>query len=311
MQRRLFAGRINLSAKLLSGFVLFVALTAQDEPDVPDKSDEVVVTGLKEAGDEARRRAAAYVRGLGIANGEQAVARWIEPVCPKALGLSEPHARHVEGQIRKIAESLGVATAGRPCQSNITVSFVSNAGAVVRRIAQREPPRFKEVPFDRRPSLLHGDAPVRWWYSTELRGRHGDRPVAFAPPAVKVEGGGSLPLGSDTQVLSLYNSSLVSTQTVRALRSATIVVDVDRAEGATLDSVAAYAAMVALAEIRFSDGPRPGSILSLFGGAASATELTEWDRAFLRELYRLPLDRVARYQRGRLVGALVSEPDLP
>ena len=104
-----------------------------------------------------------------------------------------------------------------------------------------------------------------------------------------------------------YNSSMVSTQTVRALVDAVVLIDVSRIERMPLDAVAAYAAMVAFAEIRESDFAARGSILGLFENDPSAPRaLTEWDRAFLRVLYRLSLDRDARRHRGILVRDLLA-----
>ena len=96
------------------------------------------------------------------------------------------------------------------------------------------------------------------------------------------------------------------TQVNRALIRATVVIDLDRVEGRLLDSVAAYAAFVAFAEIRPSEPPPAGSILELFGTAAGAPGVTDWDMAFLRALYRMPLDRQARRHRGLLVREMVG-----
>lgn len=301
----------QLSVKVLTASTFFVMLAGQTAPDAPARPDEIVVTGNRDASALLRQRAVAYVRAMGVANGERAIARWIDPICPKALGVGDQHARLVETQIRKVAETLLIKTAKLPCRSNITISFVSDAGAIMRRIALSKNAQFGEVSIDRRQSLIDGQAPIRWWHTTELLGRNGDRQTDFAPPAVQIVGGGSLPLGPETQVLSQYSSSTVSTQIIRALRSSTIVVDVNRAHGASLEAVSTFAAVVGLAEIRFGGEPMPNLILSLFDEAKPVTELTEWDKSFLRELYSVPLDRLARYQRGRLIDALASSSDVP
>lgn len=106
--------------------------------------------------------------------------------------------------------------------------------------------------------------------------------------------------------MSHYDSSVISTQVSRAIVNANVVIDLDRVEGRRLDAVAAYAAFVAFAEVRASETPPLGSILGLFGPEADASRLTEWDMAFLRALYRLPLDRPARSHRGMLVREMVD-----
>ncbi len=116
------------------------------------------------------------------------------------------------------------------------------------------------------------------------------------PPGVfgGAEGGGLvLPATADTTFVQHYNTSLVSTGDVRVLRAATVVVDVTRTDGLPLAAVASYAAMVAFAEIRPGAAP-PDSVLGLFAGGPVRREPSVWDLAFLRALYRLPLDRRRR-----------------
>jgi hypothetical protein len=303
--------RSRNAAKVLAGTVAFMALTGQTSLPEPPQDREIVVTGKLEAPAALRERAGAYVRALGVANGQRAAARWLEPVCPEAVGVSEADARFVETEIRTAAQSLGIKTAKLPCTANVTISFVADAPAVVGRISARAPSQFREVPAGSLKSLHDGDAPIRWWYVTELRGKDGRSLSAATPPGVQIDGGYALPTGPNARVLSQYGASTVSTQTARALHSASILVDVERARGVTLGAVAAYAAMVGLAEIRFGAGAAPGSILALFDAPGTPAELSQWDRAFLCELYRLPLDRLARYQRGRLIGALAQGRDTP
>jgi hypothetical protein len=69
--------------------------------------------------------------------------------------------------------------------------------------------------------------------------------------------------------------------------------------------------MVAFAEMRPSEPPPSGSILALFEGESEARDLTGWDLALLRRLYRMPLDREARRHRGELVRALVTGDSTP
>jgi len=44
----------------------------------------------------------------------------------------------------------------------------------------------------------------------------------------------------------------------------------------------------------------------MFGAEQEARGLTDWDMAFLRALYQLPLDRPARRHRGILVRDMVT-----
>lgn len=294
-----------------------VALTAQTLPaqtGAPPKPGDVVVTGERLTPEETRRRATAYVRAAGVANGDQSVARWIDPVCPRVLGLDEKLAWYVEARVRAVATAAGAPLAGERCAPNLSISFVADASALVRKIAARQPRRLSEVTPPARDALASGTAPIRWWYSTEVRGKDGDRLTRMEPTSISGPGAGQgqvLPVNPETSFLALYSNSLVSTQVARAIRSATVIVDVGEATGAKLDGVADYAALVALAEIRPSGDARSDSILGLFDAPVAPAGLTEWDSRFLRELYRLRLDRQARLHRGKLVSALIADQPNP
>ncbi len=290
---------------------LATALTAaqtptglRSDPDAP-----IVVTGTRPTRAEARERAAAFVRELGVASGERPVARWADRVCPVVRGIAEPYAGIVEARMRAIAAAAGIETVPEGCRPNISVSFVGDAAGLVQEVARRSPTRLNEVPGPAREALLNGAAPVRWWYITETRSRHAMR---NAPQSLSTEtggqGGGSSTTSAqlEADAISQYNSSTVSTQVNRVLLDAAVVVDFDEVSGRSLEAVAAYAAFVAFAEVRAADASPPASVLGMFGQNAGVATLTDWDMAFLRALYRLPLDRQARRHRGLLVRDMVG-----
>lgn len=264
------------------------------------------------SGQELRQRVTDFVRGTGVARGDTPAARWVDPVCPKVLGLSENGARAAEARMRDVAVQAGIAVAREPCDSNIVVSFAPDAGAVVREIDRRSPRRLSDLSPSARAELLDGSAPVRWWYVTETRGRHsgsgrvGTAPQAMTNPATHDGSGGGSALTSDVPTMLHYENSIISTLTNRVLTSATVVIDQDSVMGMKLDAVAGYAALVAFAEIRSADFVPDGSILTLFAASNPPRGLTPQDMAFLRALYRLPLDREARLHRSLLVGEMIA-----
>lgn len=273
-------------------------------------SEEILVEGKRLTPAEARERAIAYVHHTGIVAGKEAVARWVDKVCPRVVGLSAEHQRIVDAKFREVATAVGAPLGAAWCTPNVSINFVGDGRAFMKSVAAGDGRRIGEVPLGRRSELISGDAPIRWWYLTELRSRSGTRMVGMQPAFVSTDGqmaGESLPSNGDASTLGQYGSSLVSTLVNRTLVSATVVVDTNRASGATLESVASYAAFVALAEIQPRDEPLEGSILGLFGREAKFGGLSKLDQTFLRELYSLPLDRKARQQRTRLVRALQNE----
>ena len=103
-----------------------------------------------------------------------------------------------------------------------------------------------------------------------------------------------------------YENSIISTLTNRVLTSAIVIIDTDDAMGRRIDALSAYAAVVAFAEIRNVDAAPDGSILGMFASSTPPRDLTAQDRAFLRALYRLPLDRKAMQHRGQLVQGITA-----
>lgn len=297
----------RLSCLLCASLALGLAgpAEAQQQRDLrSDPNAPIVVTGTRLTPELARERAVEFVRQVGVARGQQAAARWIDPVCPRVAGIAEPYAGIVVARMRAIAVEAGMRVGRENCDPNISVSFVGDAEALMREIDRRSSTRLREVPVEARDALVNGDAPIRWWYLTGTRSRHGMR---RAPQTLAVEGGGGQASQAiQVEAVSHYDSSVISTQINRAIVDASVVIDLDRVEGRMLETVAAYAAFVAFAEVRASDTPPPGSILGMFGPEPETRSLTDWDLAFLRALYRLPLDRPARRHRGMLVRDMVN-----
>jgi hypothetical protein len=264
----------------------------------------------------ARSLAVGFVRETGVASGETPAARWVAPVCPEVLGLEDVGKRAAEAKIRRVAAAVGADVAPEGCRRNIVISFTSDGAALAREVVEREPRRVANLSPKARSAVLSGSAPVRWLYTAETRGRHGGAETtagdaAQSMPATHAGSGAGSSIGGDMPTLMHYESSVLSTLTNRVLTSAIVIIDTDEAMGRRLDALAAYAALVALAEIRNADAAPPGSILTLFESSAPPRDLTAQDLGFLRALYRLPLDRQAMQHRGQLVhgitGALTAQ----
>jgi hypothetical protein len=280
---------------------LAILLTAAQSP-----ADPITVTGTRLTPAETRRRAVEFVQRTGVANGERPVARWADPVCPHVQGLDERYAGIVERRMREIAAAAGVPVAPDACDTNIVVTFTYDSAGTARSVANRAPRYVADMTPTIRAAFLDGDAPVRWAYATDTRGLQGDRATQGGIAYATIDGGegGGSAFGTVPAVVN-YSSSMISTLTARVLTSATVIIDMRLVEGRPLAAVADYAAFIALAEIRAGEAMPPGSILGMFGGAGRP-EFTDWDRAFLAALYRIPLDRMGRRHRGLLVRELVA-----
>lgn len=265
----------------------------------PSPEDTIVVTGELEK--QAPQKAHSYIRELGVATGEQQAARWFDPICPRTIGLNKDHAKIVEDRIRRVVQEAGAPLAEAGCSANFLIAFTDGPQRLVQRVAGSR----GGLPLSHARELKEGSAPIRWWYNTEFRGKDGKPASDAAVPWAEVGAPSYTPLPSgQSGSLLHYNGSMVSTQAVRAIHFATVVIDVERAEGASLKSVVDYAALVGMAEIGLGAAPSE-SVLSLFRSGGSR-ELTVRDRAFLSGLYQIAMDRPATRQRRAIVQAMVD-----
>lgn len=305
---------------LILAMSVLLANTASAEQfessDPQDKKSTIRVIGRQITEAERRKQANDFVRSTGVANGSDPVARWIEPVCPKVVGIKPEYAAIVESRMREIADLSGIQTDRLDCKANIVVSFTTDAAAVMRNISTKSPSRLAELPPHERSTLVNGNAPVRWWYNVRSQGADGMAVAnsdSLLASADATDGrtfnggiGAESAIGNGTQTVQAYRSTLIGTLEVRALFRANVVIDVKLAEGVPLDAVATYAAMVAFAETSPPTRPMPNSILGLFDQGARVTDPTDWDIALLRTLYSIPHDRAGWKQRRLLVGAIVD-----
>ncbi len=287
-----------------------IALAAQAQTSTSGNGREpIVVQGERLSRQAAHERALGFVRTTGVASGETPAARWVDPVCPDVVGLVESAERAAEARIRRIAASIGAPVAPEGCERNIVITFAPDGAALARQIAQVAPRRLSQLTPSAREQVTTGAAPIRWWYTTDVRGRHGSRSGEGAGGAggtdQSVQGGGYGARLGGTGLMH-YESSVVSTLTNRVITSAIVIIDEDEVMGRRLDSLADYAALVALAEIRGVGATPEGSVLSMFTAPDAARNLTPQDIAFLRALYHLSLDRQAMQHRGALIGGIAD-----
>lgn len=278
----------------VAALLLMTPAAAVPPAGVAAEPDTIVVTGDRPDRATIRKAASAFVRAVAVAPGELPAARWVDPVCPRVFGLDERHARRSAERIRARAAAVGARLAGPRCKANFALVFSADGADMARRLGA--PPA-----IDQRP--------VRWWYGVEVRSRDGMRGTEAPLPWASGDspgGGSALPSGDGGGALNHYNSSLISTMEIRAVGSVVVVVDVDKASGATLDAVSDYAAFVGLARLRLPPNKVENSILALFDGERGRRAMSDRDLAFLRTLYAMPLDRTARRHRAQLVGGMVK-----
>ena len=308
----------------VTGFTFAGMAYAADVPSEPSKSKDgtIVVTGQKQSREEVRRKASAFVRTATVIPAEDQYARRHDPLCPVVSGVDAKYRLIVTTKIAAISESVGLKVAKSGCSANLLVHFTNDVDGYIAGMAKIRPDLLRTMQPQERTALKQSTVPMRWLYATEARGSDGMK-LSLGGKAASVLVSGQPGLGSNSAVeavnlqsnrgtLNTYAASLIDTQMIVRLATTIVIIDVEKSTGFSLESVAAYAAMVSLAQVKLStDYSSYPSILSMFSGAKDSSDaprdLSEWDYAYLRALYATPPNRVSRAQRTRIYGEMVKQ----
>jgi hypothetical protein len=287
------------------------AALAQDASAPPADDSEIVVSGTAEDINRARN----YIQALQVSSFNVQAARWADPICVGVTGTSPAIAERLAGRINAAASQIGAERGEAGCKPNLLVIFAKDAGDYMAQMRRSSAAQLQEIPKRREAFTFGKTAPIRWWYTTDVRGADG-RPFNVGTTGlVQCSGRCQIPsMGQNVKSQATYSSSIVRAPTVRHIKSAVVVIDVPLAAGRSVDSLGDYAALVSLAEIWPDNSTVPtGSILGLFAArpqsAGAAPLLGAMDRSFLCELYRLPLDRSGQYHKGTLTRAVSAAQD--
>jgi hypothetical protein len=288
-------------------------------PNDPDAANTIVVTGKRLTDDEARQASDAFIRSASSQPVSGQLARWNDPVCPKTVGLSDRDGDSVNQKIRQVARLSGIRVAAAKCKANLIVAFTDDGKAVVRTMVKRNNRIMSSTPLADRRTLLEGDMPLRWWYGTKIEGADGHQLTSSsAMLTTSVIEGANVPgfvSDGNTQFIDSYGSTMIGTKVRADLKSVIVVVDVNKATGYRLRTIAAYVAMVSLARIKFGAAIEDqDSILALFAappGQAEADDLTVRDYAYLAALYKVPVDRNASVQRASIRAEMIKRLTKP
>jgi hypothetical protein len=264
-------------------------------------------------------KVSAFVNQLtGFDPGDLAVglARWQQSACPSVSGVSREQGEFILGRISEIAREARVPLAGENCRSNLYVMVTSDPVKLLRGMEKRN--RIYTFGDAVEPVIDHfitTPRPVRVWYHSIEKTpeglpllsmvfpemEHGEMGTGFqnGDTGVYKAGGGSVsfdPMMSQEKVgtdsghgsNNWSHASHLQLNVVWSIYRVFIIVDGTKLNGASVGQIADYAAMVGLAEVR--PGARLGdapTILRLFEQTPQAASdgLTDWDQAFLKELY--------------------------
>jgi hypothetical protein len=261
---------------------LCASAKAQTPTEAPQSHLETITVEAARHRELVERQVRSFVSHLVVKPYDSTLARWqtVAPICPLVAGLSREDGEFILTRVSKIAAAAGAPLASAHCKPNLYIVVSADPDALLRAWSKRDVWMFgneAEQGGKRIQKFLHADSPIRAWYNAELYSAEGT-PL-----------GNNEALGNSERRTNLRAEAtrLVFNET-RDLTSALIMVDGPRAQGINFAQLAAFIALVGLAEIRSDaetvDAP---TILHLFSHPESERPagLSAWDEAFLKALY--------------------------
>jgi hypothetical protein len=281
---------------------LAAGLSSLQAQGSPAPEGDIVVTGTR----NARGMAEEFVDAITVETDGQ-VARFDAPVCPASLGLPADYNVVIAERVRSVARLAGAAVADGHCVPNVLIITASDALDFTRALHSLRPRLFEGLKVREIQSLMRGDEPAKAWQIVETRGRDGRRLESIS----YIEMGGHIVYVANAHLLQSTLNSRIGMPTRQDLTLSVIVMDLSATQGRSLQQIADYAAMRTLARTRApAEVGRRHSILTLFRDAPDGRDpeegLTAWDRAYLKGVYAVPVDKAAGQQRltiARLVRA--------
>jgi hypothetical protein len=262
--------------------------------------DTITVEATRER-DAVRQQVSKFVSSIAVKRYEVSLADWQReiPICFLVGGLARSYGSYFLARLSEIAASVGAPLASEDCKPNFYVVVSSDPNALLKAWNKRDVSLFDSdddfggVEVRR---FLESKSPVRAWYNAALYDSDG-KPI-FSQDFGIWQGMRVVP-GRATRIRH---------SAVRDLRSVIVLVDAPRAKGVSYSQLAAYIAMVGLAEIKtdanVSETP---SILQLFADSKQPAPagLSKWDEAFLKGLYRT--EHLDQDQLGDIKTEMVDE----
>lgn len=256
------------------------AAPAQDHP--ASQSDPIVVTARPLPPKEEIRSLARTITPP-TPPGEP-MARFYDSVCFGTAGLDSQTLEDIGHRLAVDAEEAGLQLAGDGCKPNVIILFVDGVDSQVHTLVQRK----WWVFGDRSPSeirtVVNEKGPVRAWSNNETRSRDGNR--------IQANG-----------VLKIESASRIVAPIRRDTLASVVLIERSALLDKTTRQIGDYAAMRALAGAQPHQTSGRETILTLFDPATAAapTELTAFDRGYLRGLYAGAANALASTTQGAIV----------
>ena len=299
-----------LAAALLASPQAAPAAQTPPVAQAPVRLEDVVV--------DARRledTTEAYVDEVAAPARRRGLARWKDGLCVGVANLENDSAQYLADRVSDVARSLGLRAHEPDCHPSVLIVATSDGPGFTREFVAMRPRLFRVggAGMDRGGAELRDfireDRPVRWWHVSLPEDSETGEAVVRLPGSIS--GSGAETGGTSAQQYApqtrVQIPSRLNDQTEDVLKRVFIIVDVDELNGASLQQLGDYVAMVAMAQVNpDADTGRFDTILNLFDDPATAPAgLTGWDRAYLDGLYD-PQSETHRVNQRAQVQAVAS-----
>ncbi len=281
--------------------VLACAAAAQTPPPAapphPTTVEGVVIQAptVKPPTEEAVR---SYVAASLRAPYQQSLARWRDPVCPSISGLDKEQAVYLIARLAEVTREAGIPMGKPRCEPNLFIIATPEPERLLRLWGAKNTRLFGDEGYPPRVRrFLETPRPVRVWYDASVNGG--------LDAAKSGEDIGAYGAGDKSASRLTYSGA------VRNFDDVIVVIDSEKTKGLKAGQLADYVIMVSLAEINTdADQGDAQTILRLFDASATPPlEMSSWDKALLRALYRTSQDnRTQAGEIARIVAGAVAEP---
>ncbi len=257
---------------------------------------DVTVTGTLERDREIRD----FVGALTPVPMTGQLSRFEDQICPTVLGLSGPLRAAAIARMRRVATTVGLRVNRGRCRPNVLLMVTRDKRALIQTLVSRFPHFFGEEENSPRRILAEPGPAAAWHAAAELNAD-----------------GRALPAqGGFTVNRTTRRASRISAPTRPAFFAAAVVVERQALTGLSVNQLADYAMMRALARTdphRLPAGSRRSilTVLEAPMGSEIPTTLTRWDLGFLRGLYGSTANLRAPQQRGEIQRRVARELDGP
>jgi len=246
------------------------------------------------------------VSGVPVWSNDDPVALWHTPICPLVEGLRRQDGEFVFDRLTYALASLGIPRGAIGCRPNFYVVATTQPEAVLKAWSHHDTLMFGDAAGSER--FIQTPRPVRIWYNSALVGSDGNGAVPLS-----TFGGGTLGGFDGAPTFTGHGGSWrFEFPVVPNLLSVIAVIDLTQVMGLDWRQVTDYVVMAGLTKVDLDAklGGAP-TILRLFTSSADARPqgLSDWDRAFLTELYRT--SQVSRHQRLEVAKAMLRDITLP